>query len=96
MPRATLWLLFGLLGTASAETPLVQPSPWDIRMRRVEGAAAGVRRAAEDVGSTSKTISNSSNLADLALLKTQLIELNRLVVSARLAVVVSGEESARP
>jgi tetrahydromethanopterin S-methyltransferase subunit E len=65
-------------------------------MRRVEGAAAGVRRAAEDVSSTAKTISNSNSLSDIALLKTQLIELNRLVISSRLAVVVSGEESERP
>lgn len=72
------------------------PSEWDIRMRRVEGASADIRRASEAVQETANNISNSNNLRDIALLNTQLAELNKMLISARLAVAISVEEAKRP
>ena len=95
MPRAHTWLVMAALWTSMTALGAVPPSPWDIRMRRVEGAAAEVRRAAEDVAEISKIISHSSQLSNLTSLKTRLVSLNRLVISARLAVTVSREESER-
>ena len=82
-----LWLG---IPAASAE-PSQDVSDWDVRMMRVQGAAAGVRRAAEDVEVSAKKISDSGYLNNLTALKSQLNDLNRMVTSARLAVDVAEE-----
>jgi len=91
-------ILFGIalssLNPALAQDA-AEPSEWDVRMRRVEGASAGVRRAAEAVQETAKSINDNGALENLPLLSTQLSELNKMIISARLAVSVSIEEAKR-
>jgi hypothetical protein len=95
MLRGVIWLSMACMGhSALAESPPVV-STWEIRMRRVEGAAADIRRAAEDVEETLKLISDSNSLSKLSTLKTQLQRLEVLVTSGRLAVAVANEESQR-
>ena len=65
---------------------------WDVRMSRVEGAAEDVRRAAEDLEETAIFISNSRELLDLVLFQNQLDALNRLVISARMAIDVAADD----
>ena len=65
---------------------------WAVRMRRVEGAAVDVRRAAEDLQLTAKNISDSGNLGNLPALKTQLKALDRWIISARMAVDVAKQD----
>ena len=69
---------------------------WAVRMMRVDGAAVGVRRAAEKVEETAKKISSSGNLHRLGRLKMELEELDRMVMSTRLAVNVAAEKIDRP
>jgi hypothetical protein len=65
---------------------------WAVRISRVEGAAEDVRRAAEDLEETSFSISTSGNLRDLVQFENQLDTLNRLVISARMAIDVAAED----
>ncbi len=87
-----LWLG---IPTVSAE-PSQIVSDWDVRMMRVQGAAAGVRRAAEDIEISAKKVSDSNHLRNLTALKTNLDELNKMVTSARLAVEVAAESVTTP
>jgi len=80
---------------AAATTP-EKSSAWAVRMLRIEGAAAGVRRAAEKVEISSKKISNSGYLNSLPQIHTELRDLARMVASARLAVDVAKEEVDKP
>jgi len=63
--------------------------PLEVRLLRVEGAASGVRKSAERLSETAKKVSNSSSLSNLTLVKTELTDLHRMVVSARMAVDVA-------
>jgi len=65
---------------------------WSVRMSRVEGAAEDVRRAAEDLEGTALLISNSGTLSSFVQLQNQMETLNRLVISARMAIDVAAEE----
>lgn len=75
----------------NAESP---PSPTDVRMLRIEGAAVDIRRAAESIEETAKLISNSNSLSHLPRMETQMHTLHSLVLSARMAVDVAHEELA--
>lgn len=93
MLRATLatGFLF-ILPVAEAEPASV---PWSVRMRRIEGAAVDARRAAEDLQETAKKVHDSRYLSDMAILRSQLDKLERMVLSARMAVDVSAENFAQ-
>ena len=84
--------LLTLVGSdwASADDPA---SEWIVRMRRIEGAAVDVRRAAEDLQETAKKISDSGRLGNIPALHTQLEDLDRWVISARMAVDVAKQEA---
>ena len=70
----------------------------EVRLLRVEGAAVGVRRSAERLAEISRKISDNGRLSNLTALRTELIDLNRMVISARMAVSVATNEmnSAQP
>ncbi len=68
------------------------PPAIEVRLLRVEGAAAGVRRSAERLAEIAKKVSDSKRLSNLPALKTELDDLHRMVVSARMAVAVAIEE----
>jgi hypothetical protein len=68
----------------------------DVRLLRVEGAAVGVRRSAERLAEISKKISDNGNLSNLTALRTELTDLRRMVISARMAVTVAIEEMDTP
>ena len=95
MRHIILGLILSLSPQASAENT-DDTARWTVRMMRIEGAAAGVRRAAESVEVSSKKISNNGYLRNLTQLKTELNKLNRMVISARLAVDVAKEASNPP
>ena len=87
------WLFCAAVALApAASANETQSGERNVRMLRIEGAAVSVRRASEDVEETAKLISNSNTLGHLPRLKSQLNELHRLVVSARMAVDVAHEE----
>lgn len=65
---------------------------WSVRMSRVEGAAEDARRAAEDLEETAFLISNSGRLSNFVQIQSQMDILNRLVISARMAVDVAAED----
>ena len=88
---ATLMVL-SIAGASSASADELA-GPWTVRMRRIEGASVDVRRAAEDLQVTAKNISDSGNLSNIPALKTQLKALDRLVLSARMAVDVAKQET---
>jgi len=70
----------------------------EVRLLRVEGAAVGVRRSAERLAEISGKISNNKRLSNLTALKTELTDLHRMVISARMAVTLATQElnSAQP
>ena len=67
-------------------------SMMEVRLLRVEGAAAGVRRSAERLAVILKKTSDSGRLSDIPAVRTELTDLHRMVVSARMAVTVAIEE----
>lgn len=89
--QTTALLLIALVGDPQASMA-ADNSIWNVRTLRVEGAAAGVRRSAESVQDLANKISNTNNLQSLAQLQSQLDELHRLVVSARLSIEVASDE----
>ena len=82
-----------LLPSASASPP-DNSVDWAVRMMRIEGAAADVRRAAENIEVSAKNISNKGYLYNFTQLETELEQLNRLVISARLALDVAKQDAA--
>ena len=65
--------------------------PYEVRLLRVEGAAAGVRRSAERLAEISKEVS-SGKLENLPAIHTELTDLHRMVVSARMAVDIAIQD----
>ena len=92
MHRSSISVLLVALGISSASVHASEISIWNVRTLRVEGAAAGVRRSAERIQETAKNISDYGDLHGLAPLRSQLDDLHRLVISARLSVRVATEE----
>ena len=92
MHRDIISVLLIALGISSASVHASENSVWNVRTLRVEGAGAGVRRSAERIQETAKNISDSGVLHGLAPLRSQLDDLHRLVISARLSVDVATEE----
>jgi len=90
--RHSLLALVTLVIPHAAAAPPDKSAEWAVRMLRVEGAAAGVRRSAEKVEISAKIISNSGYLNSLPQIHTELRDLDRMVASARLAVDVAKEE----
>jgi hypothetical protein len=86
------WLICATLAAVSSAKAEGTASKAAVRMSRVEGAAVDVRRTAESVEETAKLISNSKHLSNIPRLRTQLDELNRAVISARMAVDLAREE----
>ena len=66
--------------------------PFEVRLLRVEGAAAGVRRSAERLAEISKEVSNSGKLENLPAIHTEISDLHRMVVSARMAVDIAIQD----
>ena len=64
---------------------------WQVRVLRMEGAAAGVRRSAEAVGDLGIEIADSGRIQRLSELKAKVEILHRKVVSAQLAAEVLHE-----
>lgn len=64
---------------------------WTIRTARMEGAAVNVREASDEVGATARRIAESGRLHSLSELGSDMGELNRRVVSAKLAAEVLDE-----
>ena len=91
--RHFLWMVctIGLPMSAHAEDK-TEIGTWAVRLSRVEGAAEDVRRAAESVEETALLISNSGELRDLVRFQNQLDALNRLVISARMAIDVAADD----
>jgi hypothetical protein len=87
----TAFLIFALVCTPESALAS-ENSIWIVRTLRIEGAAVGVRRSAESAQNIAINISNTKTLKDLAPLQSQLDELHRLVVSARLSIEVAKEE----
>ena len=84
-----------LIPRASASPP-EKSAEWAVRMLRIEGAAADVRRAAEKIEISAKKVSNLGSLESLPQIHTELRDLGRMVASARLAVDVTKEEMSNP
>ena len=64
---------------------------WAVRVLRMEGAAVGVRRSAEDVATLATQIAASGRVQRLAELRSKMALLRRKVASARLAAEVLHE-----
>ena len=95
MPRISIaFLIFALMGHPTSSVA-AEKSIWTVRTLRVEGAAAGIRRSAESIQDSAVKISKSNALHSLAPLQSQLDDLHRLVVSARLSIDVAKEELTR-
>ena len=91
--RHFLWLLCAIGSPLSAQAQdNGETNGWAVRMSRVQGAAEDVRRAAEHAEETAHSISNSGSLRDLVQYQSQLDTLNRLVISARMAIDVAAED----
>ena len=90
--RHCAWAIAALVGFQSTATATPNVDTADLRMLRIEGAAVDVRRAAEDVEETARNISNSKYLNGFTTLTTQLDTLNRMVISARMAVNLAHDE----
>ena len=85
--RQARWVLCAtLLSLSKPVNSSGEPNPLAVRLLRVEGAAAGVRRSAERVADLSKKISESRRLENLPSLHTELADLHRMVVGSRMAV----------
>ena len=85
--RQARWVLCAtLIGLSPPVSSGGESGPFGVRLLRVEGAGAGVRRSAERVAEISTKISNSKRLYGLPALHTELNDLHRMVVSARMAV----------
>ncbi len=91
--RHFIWAFMCLGISQASANPPESNSEWSVRMLRIEGAAADVRRAAEKVEISSKNISNLGYLHNFPQIHTELRELARMVASARLAVDVAKEEA---
>ena len=68
------------------------PTSFEVRLLRVEGAAAGVRKSAERLSEIAEKISNSNRLENLPALHTELTDLHRMVVSTRMAVDIAIQD----
>jgi len=91
--RHFVWAFISLgIPQASANSP-GSNSGWSVRMLRIEGAAADVRRAAEKIEISAKNVSDLGYLNNFPQIHTELRELARMVASARLAVDVAKEEA---
>jgi hypothetical protein len=96
MPRF-VWVCCAAMLWISTRISAGQTVPvMDVRLLRVEGAAVGVRRSAERLAEISKKISDNGNLSNLTALRTELTDLRRMVISARMAVTVAIEEMDTP
>ncbi len=82
-----LLVSFGVGSAVSAEAE----DQWPIRVLRMEGAAVGVRRSAEDVATLATQIATSGRVQRLAELRSKMALLRRKVASARLAAEVLHE-----
>ena len=91
--RQAQWVLCAaMLGLSSPVQSSEDARPYEVRLLRVEGAAAGVRRSAERLAEISEKINNSRRLKDLPAMHTELSDLHRMVVGARMAVDVAIQE----
>ena len=78
---------FGISSALSADAEDL----WPVRVLRMEGAAVGVRRSAEDVATLATQIAISGRIQRLAELRSKIALLRRKVASARLAAEVLHE-----
>ena len=72
-----MWILL-LVAALPADT-------WSLRNARMEGAAVSAREAAAAVQATAEEIARAGRVEDVATLHSQVSDLNRKVISARLA-----------
>lgn len=87
---------FALFLQSASASPADNSVDWAVRMMRIEGAAADVRRAAENIEISAKKISNKGYLHNFTQLETELEQLNRMIISARLALNVAKQDAALP
>ena len=89
MRQARLMLCATLMCISLPANSEGSKTSFEVRLLRVEGAAAGVRRSAERLSEISEKINNSGRLENLPALHTELTDLHRMVVGARMAVNVA-------
>ncbi len=92
MRRARWGLCAILLGISLPGHSNENNPQFAVRLLRVEGAAAGVRRSAERLAEISKEVSDSGKLENLPALHTELTDMHRMVVSARMAVDIAIQD----
>ena len=87
------WVLCATLLFASTSIE-AQPvsSKLDVRLLRVEGAAAGVRMSAERLSDIAEKVSNSGTLSNLAQINNELTDLHRMVIGVRMATDMAIKE----
>ena len=83
---ATL-LVFSATANSKPESP-----NFEVRLLRVEGAASGVRKSAERLSEIALFISNSKMLSDIPKVTTELSDLHRMVIGARMATDIAIQE----
>ena len=87
------WALCATLLWVSSPLQAEPPtSGFEVRLLRVEGAAAGVRRSAERLAEIANKISNSGNLSNITQLHNERFELHRMVIGARMATEMAIQE----
>ena len=92
MHRSAWALCASLLFASTSIQADAPPSSLEVRLLRVEGAAAGVRRSAERLSDIAKKISDSKFLSDLPQLHNELVELRRMVIGSRMACEIAIKE----
>lgn len=82
-----MWVLLLLAALPLGEAVALElpASLWSLRTSRMEGAAVSAREAAAAARFTAESIAAAGRVQSVATLHSQAVELNRKVVSARLA-----------
>lgn len=101
MKDRSLVSIAALTAMLSAPFAFAQPADldlesWQVRIARMEGASTNTRESAEALVESAQRIAAAGRLQDLSELVSDANELNRRVISARLAAEVLDQQVVTP
>lgn len=81
-------LLLAPRATAQDDAEAARMDKWRVRVARMEGASVNIEEAASDLERTARQIADGGRLTALSALKADAAQLDRRIISARLAADV--------
>lgn len=84
----TALLLLAPRATAQDDAEAARHDKWLVRVARMEGASVNIEEAAGDLQRTAREIADGGRLTALSALKADAAQLDRRIISARLAAEI--------